>query len=404
MTSIGSEVREVPEIDLTDPAVLRDPFTAYGRARERSPLARLMAPGFGPMWAVTRYQGARAMLADPRFQLNAASYMRPDVPEDCLPYMRTMQEMDGPEHTRLRRLAAPAFSARRAARLRPRIEPIVERLLDDLPRHADGGAVDLLAHFARPLPIDVICELVGIPAPDRPRWREYGAAVAAGSGQRFAEAIPGIMAAAKAAVTARRAEPGDDLIADLVSIQAEDRDRLSDAEMVTLVWHLVLAGQVPINLIANAVEALLTHPDQLAALREHPGRMPGAVDELLRWCGPQLLAIPRYAREDVQIGGIPIAKGEPVTAAIVSANRDPRAFDDPDHLDISRPPGASGHLGFGHGPHFCLGAPLARAETEVALAALLRRFPDLALAVAPQDVPRSPDPGTWRLTSLPVTL
>jgi cytochrome P450 len=165
MTSIGSEVREVPEIDLTDPAVLRDPFTAYGRARERSPLARLMAPGFGPMWAVTRHQGARAMLADPRFQLNAASYMRPDVPEDCLPYMRTMQEMDGPEHTRLRRLAAPAFSARRAARLRPRIEPIVERLLDDLPRHADGGAVDLLAHFARPLPIDVICELVGIPAP-----------------------------------------------------------------------------------------------------------------------------------------------------------------------------------------------------------------------------------------------
>ncbi|HZD70002.1 MAG TPA: cytochrome P450 [Actinomycetes bacterium] len=405
MTSIESEVREVPEMDLADPAMLRDPFTAYGRARERSPLARLTAPGFGPMWAVTRHRDARAMLADPRFQLNASSYrMRPDVPEDCLPYMRTMQEMDGPEHTRLRPLAAPAFTARRAAELRPRVEPIVERLLDDLPGHAEGGAVDLLAHFARLLPIDLISELVGIPTRDRPRWREYGAAVAAGSGQAFAEAIPGIMAGAKAAVAARRAEPGDDLIADLIGIQAEDRDRLSDAEMVTLVWHLVLAGQVPGNLIANAVEVLLAHPGQLTALREDPVLMPGAVEELIRWCGPQLLTIPRYAREDVEIGGIPVGRGEPVTAAIASVNRDPRAFDDPDRLDVSRPPGPSGHLGFGHGPHFCLGAPLARVETEVALTALLRRFPKLTLAVAPQDVPRSPDPGTWRLSSLPVTL
>jgi cytochrome P450 len=180
-------VRGVPQIDLTDPEALRDPFAAYGHARRRSPLARLLAPGFGPMWALTRHEGARAMLSDPRFELNAASYMRPDVPEDCLAYMRTMQEMDGPEHTRLRRLVS-------------------------------------------------------------------------------------------------------------------------------------------------------------------------------------------------------------------------RAFADPDRLHISRVAGPSGHLGFAHGPHFCLGASLARVQTEVALTALLRRFPGLALVSSPRDVGRVPDPGTWRLASLPVTL
>ena len=145
---------------MTDPSAengQRDPFTAYGQARERSALARLMTPGFGAMWAVTRYEDAKAMLADPRFELNASSYVRPDVPEHCLKYMRTMQEMDGPEYTRLRRLVSPAFTARRAAEFRPRITPIVDALLDDLAEQMDGNAVDLLAHFARPLPIDVIC-------------------------------------------------------------------------------------------------------------------------------------------------------------------------------------------------------------------------------------------------------
>jgi len=394
-------VAGIPEINLSDPKVLCDPFTAYGQARERSPLARLVASGFGGMWGVTRHGGARAMLNDQRFELTASSYMRPDVPRHCLAYLRTMQEMDGPEHARLRRLVSPAFSARRTAEFRPRIEPIVEALLDDLPGHAEDGVVDLLAHFARPLPIDVICELVGIAAADRPRWREYGAAVAAGHGQRFADAIPRIIKDAKAAVARRTSEPADDLVSHLVRTHAEDGDRLSDIEIVTLVWHLVLAGQTPTNLIANAVETLLTHPDQLARLRADPGLMPGAVEELTRWCGPQLLTIPRYAREDVEIEGIPIGKGEAVTAVIAAANRDPRVFPDPDRLDIARSAGTLGHLGYAHGPHFCLGAPLARAQTEVALAAVLRRFPNLALA---GDAGRVPDPGTWRVTSLPVTL
>lgn len=389
----------VTEIDPSDPEVVRDPFTAYGRARERSPLARLRITGFGPLWVFTRHGDAKAMLGDPRFELNAKSFMRhPDIPADCLPYLRTMAEMDGPEHTRLRRLVAPAFTARRAASFRPRIRPIVEALLDALP---DDGAVDLVAHFARPLPMEVICELIGIPESDRPQWREYGAAVSAGMGKAFVEAVPGIVDGAKAAVARRRAEPADDLLSDLIRVRDEDGDRMSDTDLVTLVWLLVLAGQTPTNLIANSVETLLAHPEQLAALRADPGLMPRAVEELMRWCGPQLMTTPRFAREDVEIDGVRIPKGEPATVAIMSANRDPRAFADADRFDLARPSGQAGHLGFSHGPHFCLGASLAKAETEIALAELLRRSPDLALAA---DVVRASDAATWRLASLPVTL
>ncbi|MBO4274893.1 cytochrome P450 family protein [Microbispora triticiradicis] len=397
----------LPEIDLSRPEVLRDPLKAYGQARESGPLARLLIPGFGTTYALTRHDGARAMLGDPRFELDATSYMRPEVPEDCLPYMRTMSEMNGAEHARLRKLVAPAFTPRRAADFRPRIAAIVDALLDELPAHADGGQTDLLPHFARPLPMDVICALVGIPEEDRPRWREYGATVAGAAGADFARAIPGIMAGAKAAVAARRDHPdaagaGGDLVGDLVRVQAEDGDRLSDPEIVTLVWHLVIAGQTPTNLIANAVAALLSHPDQLAALRADPALMPRAVEELTRWCGPAQLAVPRQARGDVELYGTTVPHGAKVTALISAANRDPRAFDDPDRLDLTRAP-ATGHLGFSHGPHFCLGASIARVQTQVALTALLRRFPRMALA-APVEELQAVDPGTRRLTALPVTL
>ncbi|HKT03853.1 MAG TPA: cytochrome P450, partial [Rugosimonospora sp.] len=178
-------------------------------------------------------------------------------------------------------------------------------------------------------------------------------------------------------------------------------DGLRDAEVVTLVWHLVLAGQVPTNLLANALHALLTHPDQLAALRADPVLIPGAVEELTRWSAPQLLTIPRYAKENALLGGVAIGAGEPVTAVIVAANRDPRAFPDGDRLDVTRSPGTP-HLAYGHGPHFCLGAALARMQVEVVLTALLDRFPGLALA--PGGAARLPDPGTWRLAALPVAI
>jgi cytochrome P450 len=398
-------VPALPEIDLTDAAVLRDPFTAHGDARERSPLARLLVPGMPPLWGVMRYAEGRGVLSDPaRFALSPATFaFKPQVSEELRPYLRSMQEMEGPEHARLRKLVAPAFTPRRAAEFRPRIEAIVEELLDDLCKHATDGPADLLAHLARPLPMAVICELVGIPTPDRPRWREYGTAVASGSGAGFADAIPGIIDGAKAAVAARRHEPLDDVISDLVRAQAEDGDRLSDVELIALVWQLVLGGQVPTNLLANAVEALLTHPGQLAALRADRELAPQAVEELMRWCGPQLLAFPRHTAQDVELSGVRIRQGEPVVVVIAAANRDPRVFPDPETLDITRTVPAA-HLGFAHGPHFCLGASFARVQAQVALTALLRRAPGLALAVAPEQVQRASDGGTWRLAELPVTL
>ncbi|MFC5827494.1 cytochrome P450 family protein [Nonomuraea insulae] len=387
---------DVPEIDLSDPAVLSDPFAAYAPVREQSPVARLVAPGFGPFWVVTRHEEARAMLADPRLEINSGSFMRPDVPEHCLPYLRTMSEMNGPEHSRLRRLVAPAFTPRQATLFGPRIERLVEGLLDELP---EDEPVDLLERFARPLPIDVICELVGIPAADRPSWREYGAAVASGHGEKFGQAIPAVIEGAKAAIAQGRAKPADDLVSGLARINEEDGDRLSDDELVTMVWLLVLAGQTPANLIANAVLTLLTHPGQLATLRADPALMPRAVEELARWCAPGVMTVPRFPIEDVEIAGVRIPKGEPVTASIVSANRDPRVFDEPDRFDVTREP--SPHLGFSHGQHFCVGASLARVQVGVALGVLLRRFPGLALA---GEVSYLPDPGTLRLASLPVTL
>ncbi|MEU4806785.1 cytochrome P450 [Actinosynnema sp. NPDC023587] len=383
----------VPEIDITDPAVLFDPFTAYSDAREASPLARITVPGMGSPWVVTRHADVKAVLGDARFALDTGSFLpMPGIPEHCRRYLRTMSEMEGPEHTRLRRLAAPAFTARRAEEFRPRMRRIVDDLLDALP---PGGEVDLLADFARPLPMDAICELVGIPDADRPQWREFGAAVAGGFGPAFLDAVPRVVEGARAAVARCAAEPGDDLISSLLHTP----ERFTETELVTLVWHLVLAGQTPTNLIANAVEALLTHPGQLAVLRADLSLVPRAVEELTRWKSPQLLTAPRYAQEDVAFGDVVVRKGEGVITALVSANRDPRVFTDPDRLDVTRAEAA--HLAYSHGPHFCLGAGFARVQTEEALTALLTRFPELALA---GPLEHSPDPGTWRLTSLPVRL
>jgi cytochrome P450 len=384
------------EIQLSDPDLMRDPFTGYGKAREQAPVVALVAPGFGPMWALTRHAESRAMLGDQRFALGDASYQQLDVPAHCTPYLRTMQQREGAEHARLRRLVTPAFSVRRGAEFRPRIERIVGTLLDRLEREAaPDGTVDLARQFATPLPMEVICELVGVPPADRPQWLLYGTAIAAGHGAEFVAAIPAIIEGATAAVESRRSDPGSDVISQL--LRSREDDRLTDVELVTLVWHLVLAGQVPSNLITNAIPVLLDHPDQLAAVRA--GAAPGAVDELVRLWGPQLLTIPRFATEDVELGGELIHKGEPVTAVLAAANRDPRAFTDPEAFDVHR--AGNAHLGFAHGPHFCLGAPLARIQTEVALTALVRRFPNLSIV----DVPaRIPDPGTWRLPALRVRL
>ncbi|GAA2574157.1 cytochrome P450 [Winogradskya consettensis] len=386
----------IPEIQLSDPAVLNDPVAAYERAREQGPVARMSTPGFGSMWVVTRHAEAKAMLSDSRFELSEDTYLRPQVPEHCQKYLRTMHQTNGDEHARVRRLVSPAFSARRAEEFRPRITQMVEASLDDIPA-GTGAPVDLVPLFAQPLPVDVICELLAIPLADRESWRRYGVAIATGHGADFMAAVPAIMDDAAAAVAHRAQEPGEDLLSQLIG-----QENLSDVELVTLVWNLILAGQTPAGLIINAVDTLLRHPDQLAALLADESLLPGAVEELTRWCGPQLLSLPRFAQEDVEIGGVRISEGDAVSACLASANRDPRAFSDAGRLDLRREPGRPGHLAYAHGPHFCLGAAFARVQIEVALSSLLRRFP--GLRPADDTVRRVPDPGAWRVSALPVLL
>ncbi|ASO20328.1 hypothetical protein FHR81_004437 [Actinoalloteichus hoggarensis] len=411
-------------VDILDPELLRDPVSGYSRIREQAPLAWADVPGLGPMHLATRYADVRLVLNDPRFVM--AVPPSPDggpdpmelqlrargVPPECLPYLRAgLTDTDGADHARLRALVSRGFTARRVAALRPRVEEITEELLDRLvetARDSEDGVVDLLTHFAYPLPIIVICELVGIPAADRSRWRRWSELLVTGSGPEFGAALLEMIDWTRALIALRRDAPEDDLISALIHAQDADGDRLSDVEMVSLILSLIIAGhETTAHLIANGTAALLTHPEQYALLRSDPTIAPRAVHELLRWCGPALAARMRYATEDLKLAGTVVRRGEAVMPMLVGANHDPRMFPGADRLDITRTAERGRretHLAFAHGPHYCLGAALARQEGEVAFVALAGRFPALALAVDPAELERPMAPGALRLTALPVTL
>jgi cytochrome P450 len=408
--------------DLMDPVLMRDPFGGFSRMRERAPMVCGTLPGVDtPIWLVTRYDDVKIVLNDRRFVNNPASVPGMDVqnirekaiqargiPLEYARYLLdSILDVDGADHIRLRRLVSRTFTARRVAELRPWVEEITEELLDGLAATAEDGVVDLMERFAYPLPITVICELVGIPEEGRRQWREWGKALVSLRPEGLATSLRDMVAHIQELIERRRAEPAGDLLTGLIRTHDEDGDRLSDTEMITLVLTLVLAGhETTAHLIGNGIVALLTHPEQLALLRDEPGLMPRAVHELMRWCGPVHATRMRYAMEDLEIGGMPVRQGEAVMAILVGANYDPREFDAPERLDITREPDArrESHVGFGHGLHYCLGAALARQESEVAFEALLRRFPDLALAIDPKDLERQMLPGSWRLARLPLRL
>ncbi|WP_028926626.1 cytochrome P450 family protein [Pseudonocardia acaciae] len=404
--------------DIMSPELMTYPYREYGRLREQGAVVRGVFMGDTPAWFVTRFEEVRAVLGDPRFINDPASvpgapatdvrrlYIeRYGLPEDYARYMAdSILAMDPPDHARLRKLVSRAFTVRRVTELRPRVEAIADQLLGGM-----TGRVDLVERFAYPLPITVICELVGLPEASRPAWRHWGRELTSMDPKLMPAAVRGMVDGAQALVDARRADPTthDDLLGGLVRVHDEHDGRLSDTELVTFVMTLVLAGhETTAHLIGNGTVALLTHPDQLALLRERPELWPTAVHELMRWCGPVLVTKPRYAAADVELGGVRIRAGEIVQPVLVSANFDPRRYPDPDRLDVTRQPEGrgEGHVGFGHGAHYCLGAALARQEAEVALRALFERFPDLRLDVDPGELRWEQMPGSRRLAELPVRL
>jgi cytochrome P450 len=405
------------DVDLLAPDLLADPYEGYGRLRERGPLLRGRYLDGSPAWFVTRHDDVRAVLGDPRFvndptsvpgahdtrgNMMAALGVAPEYAQ----YMTgTVLDTDPPDHTRLRRLVSRAFTVRRIAALRPRVEAITAGLVDDLAR--TDGPVDLLETFAYPLPITVICELVGIDEADRPAWREWGQAFVTMQPDRIGPTVRSMVDHIHELITRRRTTPADDLLTALIRAHDDDGDHFSDVEMVAMVLTLVFAGhETTAHLIANGTAELLTHPDQLALLRSDPGLWPAAVRELMRWCGPAQILRLRYAAEDLELHGTTIRRGDAVQTVVVSANFDPRVYPDSRRLDVTRLVDAhgDGHLGFGHGAHYCLGAALARQEGEVALHGLFARFPRLALAVDPSELAWMPRPGLRRLAALPVHL
>jgi cytochrome P450 len=374
------------------------------RLRESRPVAPVHLPGHGRAWMVTRYADVRMALTDPRLARDIHRWPGGGRtrPSEATGINDHMLHCDPPDHTRLRRLVQKPFAARRAA-LRPRAEEIAAGLLDELAAR-DGDVIDLLDRYARPLPIAVICELLGVPVADREWIRDT---VYAYDERTEHERVERELAAYfTELIAAKRAEPGDDLVSALVLARDDAGgagNTLTGDELLGTVFLLVMAGfDTTVNLIASGTLALLTHPGELARLRADPSLLLAAVEELLRFTSPVNHANDRFTTEDVPIGGVNIPAGEWVFPAISSADRDPAQFPGADRLDLSRD--TSGHVAFGHGVHHCLGAPLARMEAEVALGALLARFPGLSLAVPAAELRWRPVSLMNGLESLPVRL
>jgi len=362
--------------------------SAYTELNDRGPVHLVRQTRSRSIWLVTGYEEARACLTDPRLVKGggSATIFGHRLDPALLAATRTeMLSSDPPDHTRLRKLVSGAFTMRRIDQLAPRIQEIVDDLLDAL---VDVESADLVAAFAYPLPMTVICELLGIPEERRGDFRTWSSLVidpAVSGFETFAAAAEALVGFVRELIAIKRAQPADDLLSAVVAVR-DGTDRLSEDELTSLVVLLLIAGhETTVNLLTNATYALLTHPGQLALLRSEPERLPGAVEEFLRFDGPLQIATQRVAAETFELGGVTISTGDPVLVGLLAANRDTSHLPGADVLDITRTP--TPHLAFGHGIHHCLGAPLARLEARVALGSLISRFPDLRLAEAAGDVP-----------------
>ncbi|MFF8019754.1 cytochrome P450 [Streptomyces sp. NPDC007896] len=388
-----------------DPAegLIDHPYAVYDRLRDTAPVHRVAGTDGNPAWLVTRYEDVREALANPLLSVDKRHALPGSYQGLSLPPAldANLLNMEAPDHTRIRRLVVRAFTSRRVEQLRTPVRETADRLLDALGPH---GSADLIAAYAAPLPITVICDLLGIPGEHRRDFRAWTDVLVAPDPARpraAKEAVVAMLGFLTQLLADKRKKPADDLLCDLIAVRDEG-DRLTEDELTSLAFLILFAGyENTVQLIGNAILGLLTHPDQLAALRANPERFPDAVEEFARHEGPALLAIRRFPVEDVRIGEVTVPAGETVLLSLAAANRDPARFPDPERLDLDRD--ASGHLALGRGIHYCVGAPLARLETEIAVSALLERLPDLALDAAPAELRWRPSLRARGLLALPVT-
>ncbi|WP_424211132.1 cytochrome P450 family protein [Streptomyces sp. BI20] len=354
-----------------------DPYPTYAQLAAEGPVHPVGSVDGTRQWLVIGHEEARAALTDPAFVKAPPGDYHAGAPATAS--NRNLLELDPPHHTRLRRLVSGVFTTRRVEALRPRIEKITGELLDDLARNPERRD-DLVARFAFPLPMTVICELLGVPDLDRDRFRTWSqAAVDPRDAEHHHQTLVEMTAYLGALIAEKSEAPGEDLLSDLIRTRDEDGDRLSPDELVGMAFLLLVAGhETTVNLIANGTRALLTHPEQLAAVRADPeGLLPAAIEEVLRWDGPVENATYRWVDRDLEFGGVSMSAGDSVLVSLAGSDRDGDRWEDPEVFDVHRP--ARPHLAFGHGIHFCVGAPLARLEARIAFTALLERFPGLAL-------------------------
>jgi cytochrome P450 len=378
----------------TEPLLLGEDFIqdahVVGAAlRESTPIRHVVLPSGLPVWLVTGYEDARVVASDPVFsshrvydRMHRAALGEDEESPFSDDFAKNLLNLDPPDHTRLRKLVAKAFTTRSVAPLRPRIEQIADELLDEM---VDQDTVELLESYAYPLPIRVITELLGIPFDDREQFTQWSKTMVDGGATEDAGAATMQMAGyLHGLIETKLASPCDDLLSELAHA-SDDGDRLSPQELIAVAVVLLIGGfETTVNLISGGVLSLSRFPDQLTLLRADHSLMPNAIDEFLRHETPNILSSPRYTIEEVKVGGVVIPAGDFVMVSWLAANRDPARFTDPNRLDITRPMG--GHLAFGHGLHFCLGAPLGRLEGEIAFSRLLDRFADIEVVEATDDV------------------
>jgi cytochrome P450 len=376
-------------------------YARYAQLRAAQPIVKVITPDHDitksrPMWLVTRHDDVLQALRDPRLRLQPPAEMQRMVAAEGGPMApRNLLNTDGDDHTRLRKAASGLFGRRRMEALRPAIQATTESLIDALPQHEP---VDFIEHFALQLPLTVICQLMGIPEADHGLFRDWTKSIFDAEGDTMA-GLGNLLRYMVGLIELKRAEPGDDLTTEFLASAAD----LNPQEVIGTLMLLLVAGhETTTNLIGNGLLALLLHPEEQAKLRTKPDLVPDAIEEFLRYDAPVAHGTIRHASEDIVIAGTTVPKGDQVILALGSANQDAELVGGHSELDVARAP--SKHLAFGHGVHYCLGAPLARLEGQIAFGTLLRRLPEIELAVSAEELEWRISPLMRGLSTLPVRI